>query len=64
MGQKWREKACNGNENKMTSRFELRALKCQNIAFVVIEFYAPQTTMLEGRTNRSECAFDALFKDS
>jgi hypothetical protein len=32
---------------------QLRNLRCQ--------FYAPQTKILEGRTNVSECVFEALF---
>jgi hypothetical protein len=29
-----------------------------------ISFYAPQTKILEGRTNLSECFFEAIFNDS
>jgi hypothetical protein len=29
-----------------------------------MEIYAPQTKILEVRTNLSECVFEALFNDS
>jgi hypothetical protein len=46
-------------------RFWKHALeKCflRNPDFIFCQTHAPQTKILEGRTNFSECIFEALFK--
>jgi len=39
----------------VSTRYVLRAIE------KLVEIYAPQTKILEGRTNISECVFEALF---
>jgi len=49
---------------KLRSPHEDFEVSLQKLRVRLLKIHAPQTKMLEGQANLSECVFQALFNDS